>query len=193
LRSLLPGVSLTVHARFTVTAGAFLAGYGSVLFSRSATQASVAEQRATVPLIVAVLMLSLAALRSAGVSRLAWLMAAGGAAFLAAGEITWSYYDMVLGREVPLPSLADALYYPGDLLLIAAFVLLVMPRSSGKATWKSLVDACLVAVALAVLSWDLVLQPAAQAEGLSHLGLASTLGYPLMDLVMLSSWRRVPV
>ena len=188
-RSLLPGVSVDPFlAGFAFVLGIFLTAYAAALYLQVGGDTGLSYLSNVayhVPLIVAVLMLSLAALRSAGVSRLAWLMATGGAAFLAAGEITWSYYDMVLGREVPLPSLADALYYPGDLLLIAAFVLLVMPRSSGKATWKSLVDACLVAVALAVLSWDLVLQPAAQAEGLSHLGLASTLGYPLMDLVML--------
>jgi diguanylate cyclase (GGDEF)-like protein len=138
-----------------------------------------------VPLVVAVTTLSLAATRSSGVLRTGWVLAAAGVALLAAGEMTWSVYDWILGREVPLPSVADGFYYPGDILLIAAIALLVMPGSSGKSTWRSLVDGLLVAISLATLSWVFVLEPTSHAEGLDNLGLATTLGYPLMDLVMI--------
>jgi diguanylate cyclase (GGDEF)-like protein len=138
-----------------------------------------------VPLLVAVVSLSLATLRSSGVARAGWALAALGTASLAAGELVWTLYDAILHLEVPLPSVADALYYPGDILLIIAFALLVMPASNGKGTWRSLVDGGLVAVALATLSWHFVLRPAAQMEDMSTVAVASTLGYPLMDLTMI--------
>jgi diguanylate cyclase (GGDEF)-like protein len=138
-----------------------------------------------VPLIVATITLVLAARGGTGIARAAWLTAAAGTAFLALGELTWTVYDYVLGKEVPVPSIADIFYYLGDLSLILAFVLLVMPGASGKATWRSLVDATLVAVSLAALSWYFVLQPVASATHLSTIGTASTLGYPLLDLVMI--------
>ncbi len=190
-----PGRSLLRIARvdpvltgFAVASAVFLAGYAALLFLRIGGDSGMnylSNIVYHVPAVLAALALAVAGIRSAGLARFAWLLAGAGTAFLAAGEITWSVYDAILKLEVPLPSLADALYYPGDVLLVAAFVLLVMPRSTGKATCRSLIDACLVAVALAVLSWDLVLQPAARSEGLSDLGLATTLGYPLVDLVML--------
>jgi diguanylate cyclase (GGDEF)-like protein len=138
-----------------------------------------------IPLIAGAFTLALASARSEGLARLGWALAAAGVACLAVGEIAWTVYDAVLKVEVPLPSIADAFYYPGDILLILAFALLVMPVSSGKATWRSLVDGSLVAVALAALSWHFVLRPVAQSEDLGPLAIAATAGYPLMDLVMI--------
>jgi diguanylate cyclase (GGDEF)-like protein len=99
--------------------------------------------------------------------------------------MVWTFYDAVLKEDVPLPSIADLYYYVGDIALIVAFALLVMPESNGKGTWRSLVDGTLIAVALATLSWHFVLAPAADVEDLSTLAVASTVGYPLMDLIMI--------
>jgi len=138
-----------------------------------------------IPLIVGTTTLILAAVRSTGLARAGWALAAIGTAFLAVGEMVWTVYDAVLHKDIPLPSIADAFYVPGDLLLIFAFALLVMPVASGKSTWRSLIDASLVAVALATLSWYFVLRPTIQAESLGPLSLVATLSYPMMDLVML--------
>jgi diguanylate cyclase (GGDEF)-like protein len=138
-----------------------------------------------VPLIVATITLALAAVHSKGLARGGWSLAAIGTASLAIGEMVWTVYDAVLHKDIPLPSIADAFYIPGDILLIFAFALLVMPAASGKSTWRSLVDASLVAIALATLSWYFVLRPAIHVEGLGPSSLVATLSYPLMDLVML--------
>ena len=72
----------------------------------------------------------------------------------AAGQAVWSYYEVVLGREVPFPSLADVgfLLFP----LLAAVGLVVWLGTQGDqlaARGRDLLDGAIIACSLLVLSW----------------------------------------
>ncbi len=111
-----------------------------------------------------------------------WLVGAAATAW-AVGEITWAFYDFVLG-DVPTASWADAAYLAALPLIAAA--LLVHPalqrRASGRV--RSLVDGLVLAAALFLLAWTLVFEPVRQQTDLSSLGGLVTLAYPLGDVVI---------
>lgn len=139
-----------------------------------------------VPLVVATVTLGRAAARTSGRARIGWALAASGMAAWAVAEWAWSSYDLFFRAEVPLPSLADPLYYLGYLGMTAALVVLVQPDSGWQGLGKSFFDVLIVIIVLATLSWHWVLAPIAKSSDVSLLGVSVTLGYPLMDLAMVT-------
>src|SRR3989304_10455873 len=90
-----------------------------------------------VPPAVAIVTLSLAALRTRGSARLGWALAALGMTAWAAGGGGWSSYVLFLNKDVPVPSIADPLYYAGYVTMIVAIVVLVRPATGLRGTPKS--------------------------------------------------------
>ncbi|HEU4758863.1 MAG TPA: PAS domain S-box protein, partial [Dehalococcoidia bacterium] len=142
--------------------------------------------------------LALAALRARGRARVGWALAAAGMAAWAAGEWAFASYDLFLHAETPVPSIADLLYYLGYAGMMAALVVLVGLVAGPRANKRGLLDALIVGLALTVFSWRWVLAPVVRASDIGSIGLAATLGYPLMDLAMVvvvvvalyrSNWR----
>lgn len=89
----------------------------------------------------------------AGRTRWAWWLLAGGTGAWAAGEAVWSYYELLAGRAVPFPSLADAgfLGFP----VLAAAALLALPAGADVAVSRvrDLLDGLISAGSLLVLAW----------------------------------------
>lgn len=112
-----------------------------------------------------------------------WLLAAACAAWTL-GEVIWAVYDLVLGRAVPLPSWADVGYLGAIPLAVAA--LLSHPATGGDRTrtTRSLLEGVLVATALLLLSWTIVLGPLWHSTDLTTLGGLVAVAYPFGDVVI---------
>ena len=128
---------------------------------------------------------AVAAARSEGHRRRAWVCLSAGTGAWAAGQAVWSFYEVVLGREVPFPSLADVgfLAFP----LVAGVGLLIWSGAQGHealARGRDVMDGAIIAVSLLVLSWVTVMAPIVESSGGFSSALVLSLAYPLGDVVL---------
>jgi len=126
-----------------------------------------------------------AARRTTGHRRRAWWWLSAGTASWAAGQLVWSYYEVVLDREVPFPSPADVgfLLFP----LLAAVGLVIWLGTQGDqlvARGRDLMDGMIIAVSLLVLSWVTTLGSVVAEGGDSWFALTLSLAYPVGDVVL---------
>ncbi|MFF7179072.1 EAL domain-containing protein [Streptomyces sp. NPDC008121] len=118
--------------------------------------------------------------------RPAWLLFAFSSVMAAAGNAVWGWYEVVLDREVPSPSVADLFF-----LLFAppaiVGLLVLAKKPVTRAGWVCLaLDAWLIGGSLLTLSWSLALAHTAHFEGESVARAALSLAYPLLDIVLVS-------
>ncbi|WP_228983868.1 EAL domain-containing protein [Streptomyces sp. DH12] len=118
--------------------------------------------------------------------RPAWMLFSLSSAMAGCGNAVWGWYEVVLDRPVPSPSLADLFF-----LLFAppaiVGLLVLAKRPVTRAGWVCLgLDSWLIAGSLLTLSWSLALAHTAQFEGESVARTALSLAYPLLDIVLVS-------
>ncbi|HUR15131.1 MAG TPA: bifunctional diguanylate cyclase/phosphodiesterase [Mycobacteriales bacterium] len=117
--------------------------------------------------------------------RLSWAALAGGCGGWALGEGVWSWYELVVGRATPFPSLADL----GFLLFpVGASVALALraTRVSTGDRRRSLLDSLTVTASLTVVSWTTALGAVADARDNSLFSFVVSMGYPALDLAVLT-------
>src|SRR5438094_881462 len=124
--------------------------------------------------------------RLSGRARLSWAFLGAGSAAWAVGEGLWSYYELLLGRDTPFPSWADAgfLLFPA----LALVGLLTRPSSAfaGQGRLRVALDAMLVSASLVTVSWVTALGEVYKAGADSWFAAAVSLAYPGSDIVLLS-------
>lgn len=125
-----------------------------------------------------------AARGEAGRARRGWALLGCMCASWAAGNVVWTWFELVAHREVPFPSLADVGYLGAIPLGVAAVLAFpTAPRRTATSV-RVLLDGAIIAASLLFVSWATVLGPAYRgAEGT----LAETvigLAYPAGDLVI---------
>jgi hypothetical protein len=109
---------------------------------------------------------------------IAWILLALGTLLLAGGDILY-------GTQQPVPSPADMLYISAYPLLGIGVVTLA--RSTIRIRREPLlVEAVLVAAAIAVVAMVFLIVPAGQRDGAGAATKAVAIGYPLMDLGLLA-------
>ncbi|WP_240979412.1 EAL domain-containing protein [Streptomyces sp. HNM0574] len=116
----------------------------------------------------------------------AWMLFGISSLMAACGNAVWGWYELVLRRPLPDPSLADACF-----LLFAppavVGLLVLAKRPVTRAGWICLgLDAWLIAGSLVTLSWSLALAHTSFLSGGSVLRAALDLAYPLLDIVLIS-------
>ncbi|MFJ5233523.1 putative bifunctional diguanylate cyclase/phosphodiesterase [Kitasatospora sp. NPDC088391] len=121
-----------------------------------------------------------------GRTRPAWLLFGLSSAMVAFGNGAWGWYEVVLGRTPPQDSPADyAFLLFAPLAILGLLVLAQRPRNP--AGWLCLLlDGWLVAGSLFTLSWSLALGRVAAGDGDDPLKLALGLGYPVLDILLVS-------
>ncbi|MFE9723224.1 putative bifunctional diguanylate cyclase/phosphodiesterase [Streptomyces sp. NPDC005794] len=121
--------------------------------------------------------------------RPAWLLFSLSSAMAAGGNAVWGWYEVVLRREVPTPSLAD-LFFLCFAPPVIVGMLVLAKRPVTRAGWVCLVlDAWLIGGSLLTLSWSVALAHTAHtanAAGESVARAALSLAYPLLDIVLVS-------
>jgi len=109
-----------------------------------------------------------------GVSGLSW----------GSGQAAWTWYETVLGREVPFPSLADVGYLAAVPLAAAALLSLPFAAQSLAGRIRQVLDGLMIAASLLLISWVLVLHTVFQAGADNGLSQAIGLAYPIGDVVV---------
>ncbi|WP_326773976.1 putative bifunctional diguanylate cyclase/phosphodiesterase [Streptomyces sp. NBC_01445] len=118
--------------------------------------------------------------------RPAWILFAVSSAMASLGNGVWGWYEVVLQRPVPTPSLAD-LFFLCFAPPAVVGLLVLAKRPFTKAGWVCLaLDSWLIAGSLITLSWSLALAHTARFEGQSVTRTALSLAYPLLDIVLVS-------
>ncbi|MFE7774665.1 putative bifunctional diguanylate cyclase/phosphodiesterase [Streptomyces sp. NPDC057445] len=118
--------------------------------------------------------------------RPAWILFSFSSAMAACGNAVWGWYEVVLGRPVPSPSLADLFFLCFAPPAIVGLLVLAK-RPVTRAGWVCLaLDSWLIGGSLLTLSWSLALAHTAHFQGESVAQVALSLAYPLLDIVLVS-------
>jgi diguanylate cyclase (GGDEF)-like protein/PAS domain S-box-containing protein len=118
--------------------------------------------------------------------RRVWACLGGFAFSWGAGQVVWTWYENVLGREVPFPSLADVGFLAAVPLAAAGLLLLPTAARSLAARVLTLLDGLIIAASCALVSWVLVLEGLLRESGADPLTDAIGLAYPIGDVVLIS-------
>ncbi|MFB9414121.1 sensor histidine kinase [Dactylosporangium matsuzakiense] len=108
-----------------------------------------------------------------------------GAAGWAAGQVIWSWYQLVRGVGLPAPSLADAGYLTLPVFVIPALAA-VSDRSPPGVTRRAVtvLDGLIIVGALFALSWGTVLGSVVRHGSAGPLAFAVAIAYPISDLLL---------
>ncbi len=153
-----------------------LSNVGLMLFSLASAAAAVSRGR-----------------RYTGRIRKYWSLLGAASGSWSAGMAAWTWYESVLGVEVPFPSVADVGYLA--LPLLAGWALLSLPLAAPTAAGRArtVLDGLIVASSLLLVSWMLVLDSIVQAGG-SVVSQVISLAYPVSDIVLITTvvytWMR---
>ena len=122
--------------------------------------------------------------------RLAWIAIAASLATFVSGDISYDVLTRVLHESNPFPSIADAFYLATYPLITLGLLGMVRARRHEKET-RALLDALIVTVACALLSWIFLIQPYVRAHGMTLFQKVISIGYPLGDIVILGLLLRL--
>jgi diguanylate cyclase (GGDEF)-like protein/PAS domain S-box-containing protein len=111
-----------------------------------------------------------------GLSGLAW----GG------GQLLWPWYDFVLHKDVPLPSVADVGYLSSLLFAIAALASVPTGLTTLSARLRTLIDGLMIAAGLLITSWVTILSPVYRANHDATAAAFVTLAYPIGDVIVIT-------
>jgi diguanylate cyclase (GGDEF)-like protein/PAS domain S-box-containing protein len=118
-----------------------------------------------------------------------WLLAIAVTVF-AAGDTTYNVLTTLLGQSNPFPSLADVFYLAMYPISAAGLLLLIRHRTGGRDR-GSLLDALSLTTALALLSWIFFIEPYVSDANLTWLERATSIAYPLSDVLILATLTRL--
>lgn len=118
---------------------------------------------------------------SNSVRRLGWLLIALACFSFASGQITWTYYESVLGIEVPFPGWADVGYIGCYAMMIPGLFLLSGSIPAARRI-RQLLDSAIVACSMGAVSWCFLTKPLLEKSDVSLLGKIISVAYPLGDI-----------
>lgn len=124
--------------------------------------------------------------------RLPWYLFALGQALFVTGDILAYNYERFFGTPLPFPSVADPLYLAFYPLLVAGLLILIHERNETRDR-ASLIDALIITVAAATLSWVYLMAPYAHDHTLKLLTKLISIAYPMMDILVLGVILRMAV
>ncbi|TMD18352.1 MAG: diguanylate cyclase, partial [Chloroflexi bacterium] len=101
-----------------------------------------------------------------------------------AGEVVWSYYELLVGQQGPFPSFADLGYLLAVPLAIAG--VLYFPSAPTRATSlaRTILDGLLIAGSLLIISWSTVLGAVYRSGSGDLVAQLIGLAYPAGDVVI---------
>ena len=120
----------------------------------------------------------------------AWRWFAIGQALFVLGDAYTYTYPVLIGHEVPFPSPGDGLYlmvYPA----LMTGMLLGARRRSTQGDRAGVLDALIITLGVALLSWVFLMEPNVHDTTLSPIAKLVSIGYPLGDLLLLAAALRV--
>jgi diguanylate cyclase (GGDEF)-like protein/PAS domain S-box-containing protein len=119
-----------------------------------------------------------------GRTRVAWALIAASAFSWGAGQVVWSYYELLKGHQVPFPSLADLGYLTAMPLAMAGVLCFPAAPSRAVSLARTVLDGLLIAASFLVLSWATVLGAVYRAGSDGVIGSLIGLAYPVGDVLI---------
>jgi diguanylate cyclase (GGDEF)-like protein/PAS domain S-box-containing protein len=119
-----------------------------------------------------------------------WRWFAIGQALFFLGDVYTYSYPNLIGHEVPFPSAGDVLYllvYPA----LMTGVLLAVRRRNPQGDRAGVIDALIITVGIALLSWVFLMAPYVHDASLSPLAKSVSIAYPLGDVLLLAAALRL--
>jgi diguanylate cyclase (GGDEF)-like protein len=113
-----------------------------------------------------------------------WLLACAWTLGLLLGDVVWSFYEVILRREVPTPGLSDIAGFSGYVLSFAIIGYAIRKTSGPLRAFETLLDGAMLAIGVAGLGWPLLLSPMIQAYE-PTMGFWVDLAYPMGDLLVI--------
>ena len=139
-----------------------------------------------------VLALIIGARRNSQSGRLPWYLIALGQACFVIGDVLAYNYTRFFGGELPTPSIADPFYLAFYPLLVAGLLMLIRQRNEAR-NRASLIDALIITVSAAALSWVYLMAPYAHDHTLKLTTKLTSIAYPMMDILVLGVVLRLAV
>ncbi|MEA2579549.1 MAG: hypothetical protein QOE83_441 [Actinomycetota bacterium] len=124
--------------------------------------------------------------------RAPWYLFALGQALFISGDVMTYNYSKLFGNDLPYPSIGDIAYlavYP--CLVLGLFLLIRQRRSLGDR--GSLIDAAMISVGIGTLSWVFLISPYVTDSSTGLLEKSVSMGYPMMDILLLTFAVRLAV
>jgi len=106
------------------------------------------------------------------------------------GDSVYDVLTEMLNQDNPFPSIADVCYLAMYPLIAGGLLALVRARTINR-DWASLVDALTITIGLGLLSWVYLILPYVNAAGLTPLQRATSIAYPLCDVLVLAMLARL--
>ncbi len=125
-------------------------------------------------------------------TRLPWYLFALGQTFFVGGDVITYNYDRFFGTELPFPSVGDVFYLSVYPCLILGILWLIRLRAPG-GDRESVIDSLIVAIGVSTVSWVFLLSPLARDSTSSLLQKMTAMGYPVMDLILLTVVVRLAI
>jgi hypothetical protein len=113
-----------------------------------------------------------------------WRLLGASALSWGSGQTAWAWYESVLGREVPFPSLADVGYLVAVPLAAAALLSLPFAAQNAAERVRQVLDGLMIAASLLLISWVLVLNQVFAAGADNGVSQVISLAYPIGDVVV---------
>ncbi len=123
-------------------------------------------------------------------ARRAWQLFALGQFLFFCGDLYTYSYPKLLGADVPFPSIGDVLYLTVYPALVAGLMLLAARRNPD-GDHPGLIDALILWIGCALLSWVFLISPYVAATGLTPVAKAVSLAYPMGDILLLAAAIRL--
>jgi diguanylate cyclase (GGDEF)-like protein len=118
-----------------------------------------------------------------GRTRWGWTLLGAGMMSWSLGETMWGFYEVVLGVEVPFPSVADIGYLGSVPLSMAGIAALVPVRTRAA---RTVLDGLIISGSLLYVSWATALGSIFRNTELTTVEWAVSIAYPLADLAIAS-------
>jgi diguanylate cyclase (GGDEF)-like protein/PAS domain S-box-containing protein len=124
--------------------------------------------------------------------RLPWYLFALGQTLFVFGDVIAYNYQRFFGTELPYPAISDLLYLSVYPCLIIGILLLIHRRNPGRDR-SSMIDSLMLTIGVAVLSWVFLIAPYVHGGGLTLTQKLVSIGYPVMDVLLLGVTVRLSV
>ena len=130
--------------------------------------------------------------RQSETRRLPWYLFAAGQVLFVIGDDFYYTYPKLTGENVPFPSIGDGFYLAFYPAAMAGLLLLIRHRNPQRDT-SSLIDALIITIGVALISWIFLMAPYANDASLSATDKAFSMAYPVMDVLLLAAVVRLAV
>jgi diguanylate cyclase (GGDEF)-like protein/PAS domain S-box-containing protein len=122
--------------------------------------------------------------------RAPWLLLAAANLAAAAGGLSLHVASLVSHPAVPFPAFADGAYLVDYPLYVAGLALFIRSRSAGR-DLRSVADALIFLVGLALVSWVILVVPDAANPSLTWIQRFASVAYPIGNLLILVTLSRL--